>query len=148
MNDNNEKNFGDKVGESFENFINTTDHDKEYDAEDKKKNKLEAIASYIPFVPLYFIITLKYKNSSYFKFHVNQGLLVTFCWVFSIFASLILSAIFKRESMIINDIPLWISLISYLLYCCSFLLTIFGIINTANESSKELPLIGKIKIIK
>ena len=50
--------------------------------------------------------------------------------------------------MIINDIPGWVSFISYLLYSASFLLTLFGAINTVNDSSKELPLIGKIKIIK
>ena len=53
-----------------------------------------------------------------------------------------------KDSFIINDVPGWVSFISYLLYCCAFLLTLFGIINTTNESSKELPVIGKFRILK
>lgn len=147
-NNNSEKDLSDKVIESVENFVNTTDHENDYENEDKVKHKTEAIISYIPFVPLYFIFSAKHKGSKYLTFHVNQGVLVTFAWILSIIISLLLSSLFKRDSMIINDIPGWVSFISYLLYSASFLLTLFGAINTVNDSSKELPLIGKIKIIK
>ena len=143
-----EKDLSDKVIESVENFVNTTDHENDYEKEDKIKHKTEAITSYIPFVPLYYIFASKHKGSKYLTFHVNQGLLVTFAWIISIVISLLLESLFKRESMIINDIPGWVSFISYLLYSASFLLTLFGAINTVNDCSKELPLIGKIKIIK
>ena len=56
--------------------------------------------------------------------------------------------LFKRDSYIRNDIPGIISFISYLLYSICFLATLFGMINTADDSSKELPLIGKIRILK
>ena len=82
------------------------------------------------------------------KFHVNQGLLVTLVFVASIILSAILHSLFTRDSFIINDIPGWVSFIIYLAYCLSFVLMMFGIICTANDESKELPLIGKLRLLK
>ena len=143
-----EKDLSDKVIESVENFMNTADHEKDYDKNERAKHRTEAILSYIPFVSLYYIFTRKHKSSEYLKFHTNQGLLVTLLWTLCIIISTLLITLFKRDSYIRNDVPGIISFISYLLYSISFLTSLFGAINTANDSSKELPLIGKIKILK
>ena len=89
----NQKDVSDKVIESVENFINTTDHENDYAKEEKTKYKTEAILSYIPFVPFYFVFTRKHKESNYLTFHANQGMIVTFVWIFSIIVSVLLKAL-------------------------------------------------------
>ena len=148
VNNNPEKDPIDKTISAVENFINTTDTANEYTVQDKKKNKTSALLCYLPFVVFYIIITGKYKNSKYLSFHANQGLNVTLFYVAAFAISNLLQILFKRDSLIKNDIPGWVGFICYILYCCAFLLTLFGIIHTTNESSKELPLIGKFRILK
>jgi uncharacterized membrane protein len=140
--------MADKTINAVENFMNTEDHTSEYGADEVKKYKTSSMISYIPLVSLYFVVTSKFKESKYLHFHVNQGLVVTIGWVLSFFISEMLSALFTRDSMLLNNTPGWVSFISYILYCICFLATLFGIINTVNNSSKELPLIGKIKLLK
>ncbi|MBR4179006.1 MAG: hypothetical protein IKR57_06650 [Bacilli bacterium] len=143
-----EMDLGDKTIAAVENFINTTDTASEYTAQDKKKNKTFALLCYLPLVVFYIIFTGKYKNSKYLSFHANQGLNVTLFYIAAFAIASLLKILFKRDSYIRNDVPGWVGFICYVLYCCAFLLTLFGIINTTNESSKEMPLIGKYRILK
>ena len=103
---------------------------------------------YIPIIVLYFIVTGKYKESKYFHFHANQGLVLTLVYVFATIIANVLQIVFTKESMIINDTPMIIDLVCYVLYCVGILLTLFGIINVSNDSSKELPVVGHIKLLK
>ncbi len=145
---NQQPDLADKTINAVENFMNTTDHKSEYNSEEVKKYKNQAMICYIPFVSLYFVLTSKYKSSGYLKFHTNQGLIVTIGWVLSFFISKILGSLFTGDSFLLNNTPGWVSFISYILYCVCFLLTLYGIINTVNDSSKEFPLIGKFKLLK
>ena len=140
--------LADKTISAVENFINTDDHINEHARADVNANKTNALLCYLPLVVFYFIFTGKYKNSTYLHFHANQGLIVTLFYIASVFISQLLIALFEKEGFVLNTVPGWVSFISYVLYCICFLLTLFGIINTVNESSKELPLIGKITILK
>jgi len=142
------RDLGDKTIDAVENFINTEDHAGEHNKEEMKKYKTSAMLCYIPLLVLFFVLTNKYKESKYFSFHANQGLITTLFWVFSVIASNVLKIIFTRESMILDNTPMLISFICYILYCASFALTLFGIINVANDASKELPVIGKMNILK
>ena len=143
-----EMDLGDRTIAAVENFINTTDTASEYTAQDKKKNKTFALLCYLPLVVFYIIFTGKYKNSKYLSFHANQGLNVTLFYIAVFAFASLLKILFKKDSFIRNDVPGWVGFICYVLYCCAFLLTLFGIINTTNESSKEMPLIGKFRILK
>ncbi len=146
---NGEKDIADKTIEKVENFINTNDYSKDYDQSDVKKNKTNAVLCYIPLVTLYFLFTGKYKKSNYLFFHANQGLLVTICWAIVFVISGILKAIFTVESLVATlSTPGWVKVISYLLYCACIFLSGFGVVNTLNGFTKELPLIGKYKILK
>jgi len=140
--------LADKTINAVENFMNTEDHSKEYTEEDVKKNKTKAMICYIPLVPLYFVVTSKFKSSTYLKFHANQGLVVTLGWIISFFVSKMLAALFTKDSMLLDNTPGWVSFTSYILYCICFFATLYGVINTVNGSSKELPLIGKLKLLK
>ncbi len=138
----------DKIINAVEGIVNTQDHKNEFTVDEIKKFKASCMVSYIPLVSLYFVVSNKVKQSVYLKFHVNQGLLITILWVIVFFISSILKSLFTTNSLLRNSTPGWVSLISYILYCICFVLTIFGIINTYNDSSKELPLLGKIKLLK
>ena len=145
---NEEKDLGDKTIDAVENIMITKDHSKEFNKEDVEKNKTNAILCYLPAIPFYFVITGKYKLSNYLRFHASQGITLTIFWIISIFVASLLETLFRRNNYLANDIPFFISIIVYSLYALCFLLSFFGIINTVNDSSKELPLLGKIKIIK
>ena len=97
---------------------------------------------------MYYILTNKYKESNYLKFHVNQGLNITIAYVISFFIDKILTAIFSSDSLVIDSTPALVSVIIYVLYFIFLLAMFFGIVNTVNGFSKEIPVIGKFKIIK
>ena len=145
---NDNKDFADKTIESVEKFMNTKDYANLYTKEEMNKYKISAIVCYMPLVVFYFIITQKYKHSKYLFFHVNQGLNISILWVIVFIISGLLKSLFTVDSLIRSYLPGWISFIIYVLYCCSFFLSLFGIINTSNGKSKELPIIGKFKILK
>ena len=140
--------IADKTIDAVEGFMDTVDHKKEFSEEEVKLHKTKAMVSYVPLISLIFILTKKTKQSAYLKFHANQGLVITIMWAIVSVIEGVLSAIFSSDSMLRDTTPGWVSFTSYLLYCICFLATIYGIINTYNDSSKEVPLIGKIKILK
>ena len=142
------RDFADKTIDAVENFIETKDHSKDYTNEELDKYKTQAIASYIPFVSLYFVFTKKYKESSYLLFHVNQGFVITIiCSIVGII-DFILSAIFSSMNLVLNSMPFIVSLPIYILYFLIFLLILFGLSNASNNISRELPVVGKFKLLK
>ena len=140
--------LADKTINAVENFVNTEDHKSEYNELEVKQNKTPSLLTYIPLVSLYYILSGKYKNSEYLKFHVNQGLNITILTVIVFFISETINMIFSRNSLVLNSTPVILSFIIYTLYFVIFLGILFGVINTSNGNSKELPLIGKIKLLK
>lgn len=126
----------------FASLNNTADTTAEFDANDVTQNKAMAILAY--FGPLVLIPIFAAKGSKFARYHSNQGLLLLIaCTAWSIVYS------------IIN----WIILaISWRLYFISSIIGIFsivfivlaviGIVNAANGKAKELPVIGKYKILK
>jgi uncharacterized membrane protein len=98
---------------------------------DAEKNKwMGVIAYFIFFVPL-----LVDKDSEFGKFHANQGLNL-----------LLLSLAVGIVGTIIPIIGWLIILPIGGIFC--LVLAIMGIINAINGKTKELPLIGRIRLIK
>ena len=147
-NTNQGEDIADKTINAVEGFMNTEDHKSEFSDEEVQKNKTMAILSYIPIVAIVFLIMGKHKESKYLKFHLNQGLSLAIAYVVVSVISSILGIVFAVEAMVRDSLPLWVSFVSYLLYCVCFIAMMYGIINTANNKSKEIPLIGKIKLLK
>ena len=145
-------NFGpdvsDKTIKALEDFMDTENHKHKFSEEEVKKYKKNAMMCYLPFVSLYFILTNKIKKSIYLLFHANQGLIITIMWAVAFFISRAMNSIFNSRSMIADNSTSFVSFISYLLYCICFFTSLFGIINTVNDNSKEIPLVGKIKLLK
>ncbi len=117
------------LSEKFNEFNNTADTTSEYDAQDIEKNKVMAVLAYIIFlIPL-----LAAKDSKFARFHTNQGLVL--------FIGAILSSV-------IAAIPLIGWIIAPIAGLAITVLAIIGILNALNGRAKELPLIGKFKILK
>ena len=123
--------MADTVKEKFNEFNNTADTTSEYDPADIENNKVMAVLSYIWI--LFLVPLLAAKDSKFARFHANQGLVLFLAGI---------------ASGVVAVIPIlgWI-----LSVVCSIVLTvlmILGIINAATGKAKELPIIGKISLIK
>lgn len=143
-----EKDLADKTIEKVESIVDTVDKSNEFKQSDAYKHKNNAVISYIPFLSLIFLVNNRYKQSDYLFFHVNQGFTLTILWIAVFFLTGVLKTLFTINNTFVNYIPGWVELICYLLYCIALVLSGFGIINTLNGKSKELPVIGKIKLLK
>ena len=118
------------------------DNTAQFDAQDIQNNKAMAILAY--FGPLVLIPLLAAKGSRFARYHTNQGLVLLIGWiaysiVYGILRSIIL-AISWRLYFLVSIIGL-VGLVF-------LVLAVIGIINAANGRAKELPVIGKIKLLK
>lgn len=124
--------------EKFNEFNNTTDTTSEFDPADIEQNKVMAIFAYLSWLVL--IPIFGAKQSKFARFHANQGLALAIaeiiCWV--------VLGILVRLPLIGWIFGIVESLFS--LVCLIF--AIIGIVNAVNGKAKELPIVGKFKILK
>ena len=127
---------------SFAAAFNTADTTAQYDPADVEKNKAMGVLAYLSWLVLIPIFAA--KDSRFARFHANQGLVL-----------LIASAIFGVVRWILSEILFAISwrlyfvtIIISLLGLAFLALAIIGIVNAATGKAKELPVIGKIRILK
>lgn len=123
--------------EQKQNTPNTPNTVVQADKADVEKNKVMAIVGYL--IPILFFVPLlsdEGKKSPFAKFHANQQLNLLLFGVIGYTASAVLMII----------------LIGFLLYfvvaVAGLVFLVMGIINAANGTMKELPIIGKFNIIK
>ncbi len=119
--------FKDKAADAFTNPVDRT---AEFAAADISSNRIYAVLAYIG--PLFFVGLLAAPDSRFARFHSNQGLVL-------------LIAEFAVSLLYIIPIAGWLagSIIEVLLG----VLAVIGIINAVQGKAKELPVIGKYKII-
>lgn len=122
---------------------------------DVEKNKYLNIFSYLGL--LFLIPLFTAKGSKYTRFHVNQGIILTiFSVAYTIVENIILAIL---RACLFSNTYYWefspmfgiYSIISTILNLASLLfvaLTIYGIYNTCTGKVKELPVIGKFRILK
>lgn len=108
---------------------------------DVEQYKWAAILSYISILVLIPIFAA--RESKFARFHANQGLvlfLITLAWriVQTIIDSILLTISWRL---------LFVTKILDLAYIGILVFAIIGIVNAANGEEKELPYIGKIKIL-
>lgn len=101
-----------------------------FDQADIEKNKVIAGFAYI----IFFLPLLTCPDSKYGRFHANQGLLL---FILSVAGSIILSII-----PIIGWLLLPLFSIAILIFA------VMGLINGLNGKAKELPIIGKFRLLK
>ena len=111
------------------NLNNTKDTTDQFDKDDIEKNKAMGLLAYI----LFFIPLLAAKDSPFARYHANQGLVLFIC-------GLIASVVWI--------IPILGWIVAPILSIVITVLAVIGIINAVNGKAKELPIIGKYKILK
>ena len=103
----------------------------EYDPADISANKTLCVLCYLWI--LFLIPLLAKPNSSFVRYHVNQGLVLF---------------IFGLAVMVVSAIPILGWIVGLVGSVFEVALIILGIINALNGKAKALPLIGKIVLLK
>ena len=119
-------------------LMKSDDLTKNYDIQDINANKSMGILSYLWILVLVPIFTA--KESKFAMFHAEQGITLA-----------IAATIIMVLAIIFGLIPVVgfvFGIIFWLIDLAILVLAIIGIVNAANGQAKELPLIGKIKLIK
>lgn len=129
--------------EKFDELNNTADTTGEFDPGDVQQNKTMAILAYIG--PLVLITIFGAKESKFARFHANQGLVLLIAEAIGWIAVGIVSAILGAIPVIKYFLPFIIETL-FSAVCALFI--VLGIVNAAKGKAKELPLFGKIRILK
>jgi uncharacterized membrane protein len=132
----------DDVAAKVTELTNTADITDTLDPNDIQNNKVMAILAYLSWLVL--IPLFAAKDSAFARFHVKQGLLLAICEVIVAVVFAILNAILGS---ILPVLLLVTGIINWIINIIFFVLSIIGIINAAQGKAKELPIIGKIKIL-
>lgn len=109
-----------------------------FDSQDIESNKVMAILAYLSWLVIIPLVAA--PQSRFARFHANQGLVLA-----------IISTIWGVVTGILGVIPFigWIIAAIMGIASIAFLiLMIIGIVNAVNGEAKELPIIGKITLIK
>lgn len=133
----------------------TPDSSSAFDAKDVADNKGMTVLSYLG--PLVFVPMFARKNSKFARFHANQGLVLLITYGAYGIVQAILGAILRAIFPWNWDYGLFggrgfvydaLTTILSLVWILFSVLAVIGIINTAKGKAKELPFIGKFKILK
>ena len=101
-----------------------------FDPQDVENNKVVSALCYLGI--LFFLPLVVNKESAFGRFHANQGLLLLIVGVISSFLYII-------------PILGWIA--GGIMGIVCLVLMIMGIVNTLNGKAKELPVIGKFRLL-
>lgn len=121
------------------NMMNTNDTTSQFDPQDINNNKGMSVLAYIGF--LFLVPLLACPNSKFARYHTNQGL-VLFLLEFALGVVTGILGIIPIAGLIIGG------LLGAVGGIFTLVLMIMGIINAAQGQAKELPLIGKITLLK
>lgn len=139
------------------NFVNNTeDSTSQFNSDDILQNKGIAAISYLGI--LFFIPLVAKPESKFARYHSNQGLcLLIFGVILNIINGIIgtiIKSIFVSEYVIFGYTQpsgiayLLTGILSLLIAVICLVFVITGFMNALNGKAKELPLIGKFKLIK
>ncbi len=135
--------MSDKTENKLKNLNETVDTTAEFDPKDIEQNKVISLFAYLGILVL--IPIFGAKDSKFARFHSNQGLLLLIAglaWgVVCTVAMSILGAI-SASILSLISIVLGVASLAFLA------LMIIGIINALNGKAKELPVIGKYRLLK
>jgi uncharacterized membrane protein len=112
-----------------------------FEEEDIRQNKTMAGLAYI----LFFLPLIVCKDSKFGRFHANQGLLLLILSVAGYIAISIVTTILATITWRLFG---FISLLYSLFGLFILAIAIYGLVNGLNGKAKELPIIGKYRIIR
>ncbi len=124
-------------------FLDTPDTTEQYDRQDIEQNKMMAILAYLWL--LFLVPLLAAPQSRFARFHANQGLVL---FIFEAGASIVLTILGILFAFISPALSFLTTILWLLVWLPSIGLMVLGIMNASGGRAKELPLIGKIKILK
>lgn len=149
-----ENDIEDRFKAGIENIMDTPDTTSSYDDNDIKDNMFLSILSYLGllvFIP-YFVPT----DSKFVKYHATQGMNLLIVWLIYTILDGLLGLI--KVSKVVVDFgsmvgtklvtPIWISFPMGILRILLIIISVIGIVYVCQGKAKELPLVGKIKIVK
>ena len=113
------------------------------DPKNAQDNKVMGILAYLGILVLVPIFAA--KESPFARYHSNQGLILL---ILAVALAIVVNIISRIILAISFSLFLLTSLLSGLIWLGIGVFAIIGIINAAKGEMKELPLIGKYKILK
>lgn len=115
--------------------------------QDAKNNKAMGILSYLGLLCL--VPLFAAKDSPFAQYHAKQGLtLAILCTGYPILKAIISKILYQISWSLGLSLSLPLNLIGAAVSIFSLVVAIIGIVNVCNGEKKELPLIGKIKLLK
>jgi len=150
-----DKKFEEKAKETIDKIMDTEDNTKDYEKKDIESNKGLAMISYLG--PLSLIPFLVSKDSKFVQYHAKQGLNLFIVEMLIAIFSYFVTAIIQLPKMCnfggVNYecgvyTPWWLTLPVSLLETLTFILAIVGLVYACQGKAKEIPVLGKLKIIK
>lgn len=136
---NNQNNQNNQFNQQMNNFMPNSNE--QFDPADIEANKAMGGLAYI----IFFIPLIAAPNSRYARFHANQGLLLV---LLGIALGIVLSILTTAFAFISYGMLAIVGILSTVVWIAMMVLWILGLINGFSGKVKELPIIGKIKIIK
>lgn len=149
--ENNNKSFTDNVKDAF---TNTSDETSKCSQDEINNGKGMSVLAYFGILAL--IPYLSEKKNKFVMFHAVQGMnLMILDIAYAVIAGIIKAVVkvsvtetYFGFPVTVTKTPTWLSLILGLGTLFFGVLSVIGIINACQGKAKELPLIGKIKLIK
>ena len=124
----------------FNELTKMEDRTAEFDPADAQQNKAMGILAYIG--PLVLVPIFGAKESKFARFHANQGLVLLIANAALSILRWLFGLIFGWLSWIPSLLLVW----PFQIFCV--VLCVLGIVAAAKGQCKELPIVGKIKILK
>lgn len=121
--------FNDKAKQGFDKAMNTPDSTSDYDPADVENYKIISLFAYLGI--LFLVPLIAGKDSKYARFHTNQGIIL---FIFSVILAFL--ARFPHVG--------WIFSVAEVM---TVIFAILGIINAVTGKARELPFIGKFRIL-
>ena len=116
------------------------------DVNDISENKVMGILAY--FGPLVLIPIFAAPTSKFARYHSNQGLLLLIGEAILMVLNIILGIIFPFGWLVGGAVYTIFNVILTILWIGLGILAILGLVNAAQGKMKELPLIGKFRLLK
>lgn len=145
------------LNEKINQINNTPDTTAEFDPTDVQSNKAMGVLAYLSWLVL--IPLFAAKGSKFARFHTNQGLVLAIAWsawwIVEVILGIVIRAIFRTTRYVwgvpytaVSPVGSILLTVLGLLNIAFAVLAILGIINAAQGKAKELPVIGKFRILK
>ena len=127
----------------FTELNDTVDTTADFERDDIEQNKIMGVLAYLSLLVLIPIFAA--PKSKFARFHANQGLVLAIIEIGYGIVTAVINAIVGGISVVLGML---VSTILNLIGIVFLIFAVIGIVNVANGKAKELPTIGKFRILK